>query len=89
MADKLLPVLENRKTQFVTVFFSQRPEEMLHNFRCTNCGRMLFKYSGDLETMIFDGGPLPDAYSHEEVMCGRCALTFLVVKIPGAIVMVK
>ena len=76
-----LPSLNiDREGKYVVVFFNQTiaEREMLENFRCIYCGKLLFRYSSDVET-IADISDTPKGKPYFEIWCDRCNVKYKVI----------
>lgn len=63
---------------YVVVFMSHKRFGSLRNFRCTNCGLLVFQYDDTIQA-ISDGGELPPIASFFDKMCPRCKFVFRIV----------
>lgn len=73
----ITPVREDGSKRFITVFLGRRNHKVRRNFRCPNCGRIVFQYNGDIE-LIYDGATEPMEKSDLDIMCNRCKIIFRV-----------
>ncbi len=46
-----------------------------HNFRCVECGKILFQYTKEIG-LIFDGAAIPEEKAEIDVMCHRCKVIY-------------
>lgn len=73
----LPPIEENNAGRFITVLLMPFPDSPLRNFRCTNCGKLLFQYMAEIEKIV-DSPDVPARSGHSEHFCQRCHLTYKV-----------
>lgn len=71
------PVREDGSSRFITVFLGKRNSKVRKNWRCINCGRIVFQYNGDIE-LIYDGAMKPEEASDIDIMCPRCKVVYRV-----------
>ena len=62
----------------VVVFMAGFKRYKRFNFRCTNCGFLVFTYD-DVISAISYKADIPDNLPFQEKMCGRCRWIFCVV----------
>ena len=72
----ITPVREDGSTRFITVFLGRRNHKVRRNWRCQNCGRIVFQYNGEIE-LIYDGAIEPQETSDIQIMCNRCKILFI------------
>ena len=63
--------------RYITVFLVSFSKFERRNFRCVNCGKLLFVYDSDID-FIIDSGDCPKKKGKLEVLCTRCRLTYKV-----------
>ena len=80
MDQELFPEKELCADKYGTIFFGRVSDGRTHNCRCMNCGKLMFKYDGNLEAIFLDGGIVPKSASFEEHKCGRCGYNWRIVK---------
>ena len=74
----ITPVREDGSMRFITVFLGRRNHKIRRNWRCVNCGRIVFQYNGDIE-LIYDGATEPMDVSDTDIMCNRCKIIYRVI----------
>ena len=62
----------NKNERIISVFLRERTE--IRNFRCIECGRIVFQYSGHLDS-IYDGAKIPERNAID-IMCHQCKLIY-------------
>lgn len=72
---QLQPERVKYEERIISVFLERNENLVKTNFRCINCGKMIFKYSGDVIT-VFDGAAIPVEKAEIDVMCGRCKIIY-------------
>jgi hypothetical protein len=75
----LEPVERINKDHFVCVFLSAVTSEEIRNFRCLECGWVVFQYSNKEVDAIVYGNFKPQDKNSVDVMCSRCKLVYRVV----------
>jgi len=70
-------------TKTISVWLYNEDTYRKKNFRCINCGLIVFEYFSDVKILIVGGTPTIEnptkVYSHPlEVMCKRCKQKFKV-----------
>lgn len=63
----------------VTVFL--RESKGRYPFRCTRCGRIVFQYIGELDSM-FEGAVVAEEKVVLDAMCPRCKVVYRAVFLP-------
>ena len=76
----LLPIEGRSEGRHITLFIREIKDNRKHNFRCPECGKLLFKYTGDLIS-IFDGAARIIEKSEIDAKCYRCKLTVRVISV--------
>ena len=71
--DDLAPVRSNREGECVTVFFTPIKTGEIRNFRCFNCGRLLFQYESEIG-LVVDSADSPKEKGPIHYQCPRCKL---------------
>ena len=66
--------------RFVAVFLTSYPTDQTRNFRCLNCGKLLFQYEAEV-VMIIDGPDKPRDRASFEVLCNRCRVIYRLIVI--------
>jgi len=64
--------------RFVTFFLTSFPENQTRNFRCVNCGKLLFQYESEIVVGV-DGPDKPLSKASFEVMCHRCRVVYRII----------
>ena len=72
----ITPVRGVGEGRIISVFLD-KSDLQSHNFRCTECGRIAFQYSGDVN-FIFDGAAIPEEKAIINIMCHRCRVIYRV-----------
>lgn len=73
------PLKRGEDRKIVTVFLEKGPEK--YNFRCPTCGKIVFQYTGDLDT-IFEGAVIPEEVASLDAMCHRCKVVYRATFLP-------
>jgi len=73
----LVPIKEDAEGRYVTIFLSKLPTYK-RNWRCSNCGWLVFQYRGEIG-LVIESGVIPEGKSLIEVRCHRCKLTHRVI----------
>ena len=73
------PEERNGRGKFTVVFLSEEKSDVIENFRCTNCGWVVFQYSNKEIQSIVYGIAAPEEMNHLDAMCSRCKRIFRVV----------
>ncbi len=73
--DKLRPVKVVREGESITVFFSPFKTGDVRNFRCINCGKLMFKYECGI-ALIVDSADSPKEKGPINNQCSRCKLMY-------------
>ena len=68
------PSMIEGKGRTISVFL-KRGENLIHNFRCIECGKIVFQYTGDV-SYIFDGAVIPKEKATINVLCHRCKILY-------------
>ena len=76
-SEELIPVISGER--YITVFMTPFPVGEIRNFRCINCGKLLFQYESEVAAII-DNSDKPYAKPSFEVMCHRCHVVFRVIE---------
>lgn len=74
----LQPIHGNFAGEVVTVLLDNKPGPK-RNFRCLNCGKIVFQFEGGIKKVIMDGA-VPLEESPLDNLCPRCKITYRVVK---------
>jgi hypothetical protein len=61
------------KGECVTIFFSPLKCEKIRNYRCSNCGKLLFKYQSKI-ALVVDSSDSPKEKGPLYKPCSRCHL---------------
>jgi len=69
------PIRARGEGRVISVFLTESEKD--HNFRCTECGKIAFQYTGDV-TLIFDGAVMPEEKATINIMCHRCKIIYRV-----------
>lgn len=75
--ESLTPVMGGDR--FMTVFLTPFPVGEIRNFRCANCGKLLFQYESEVAAIV-DGADKPKTKPSFEVMCHRCRVVYRVIE---------
>jgi phage FluMu protein Com len=62
---------------YVTVFLTPFKTGVMKNFRCVNCGKLLFEYESTVG-LIVDSGDSPKDKAPINRRCNRCKLMYLI-----------
>ena len=73
-----IPVKNDGTGESVVVFLSHMKREGKRNFRCMNCGRIIFQYNSQVNAIV-DGGDAPYKSAPVDIQCHRCRILFRVV----------
>lgn len=77
--DKVVaPLVHNGQLNYVVVFMSHKRHGSLRNFRCVNCGLLVFQYDDQIQALS-DGGESPPDGSFIDKMCPRCKYIYRIV----------
>lgn len=69
------PEIVDMEGKCISVFFSPFKCDELRNWRCNNCGKLLFKYESEVAAMVVSSDfPKEKGPIHEK--CGRCNLMY-------------
>jgi len=60
----------------VAVFLGRRNDNILKNFRCINCGKIVFQYRGFEVTLVYDDEISEDEGPSVDPMCARCKVIY-------------
>lgn len=72
--EELSPIIQDGSERIIVVFLLNNDDNFKKNFRCCNCGKIVFQYAGDIAG-IFDGAR-PIESQDIDVMCGRCKIMY-------------
>ena len=70
-----VPVRAVNERRIISVFLLEGNGK--HNFRCSECGKIVFQYTGDIEA-IFDGAVMPEEEAVIDTLCHRCKIIYRV-----------
>ena len=73
--DELQPVINNLDGVSIGVFLTYKEESPQRNFRCCNCGKLVFQYDGSIG-MILESSDKPRSTGFTEHLCTRCRMTY-------------
>lgn len=73
--DHMLPIRETREGECITVFFTPLKTGEKRNFRCLNCGKLLFQYESEIG-LIIDSAEVPENKGPIDSRCPRCHLIY-------------
>ena len=79
-ADVDFPPMENDNHLRIVSVFIRDNTSTIHNWRCPECGRIAFQYSGDV-VQIYDGAIIPKEKSVLDVLCHLCKIKFRVTNV--------
>ncbi|KKK47306.1 hypothetical protein LCGC14_3156540 [marine sediment metagenome] len=71
----LVPERAIETGRIVTLFLREGKEK--RNFRCLNCGKLIFKYTGELD-QVFDGAIKNTEEPTIDTICSRCKIIYRV-----------
>ena len=77
-AENLVPVVSEGGERNIVIFLTGFPSGEIRNWRCNNCGKLLFQYESEVGA-VMDGGDKPTMKPSLRVMCHRCRIIFWVV----------
>lgn len=77
--EELRPVHKDLKYHTTSVLL-YHSEEDTKNFRCNNCGKLLFQYDGKLGSLK-DDGAIPENNLSIDVSCHRCKVIYRVIDV--------
>ena len=69
---------EVKEERTIMVFLTPYKLSVKRNFRCPNCGKLLFKYESEIAMMI-DREVAPEGKAGSEHYCTRCTATVKVI----------
>ena len=69
----LEPLITSGEGRKITVFLTPMPSGGKRNFRCPNCGKIVFQYESDIG-LIVDSSEVPNQSAPVDAMCHRCHL---------------
>jgi len=75
--DNSEPTRSNREGEFITIFLTPFKTGLKRNFRCLNCGKLLFQYESDV-ALVVDSGEHPEGRGPINYQCSRCRLMYLI-----------
>lgn len=75
--EDLAPFIVNGQNRIVTVFLKPGGQGK-HNFRCIECGKIVFQYTGEA-SHVFDGAVIPSEKTTIDAMCHRCKIIYRVI----------
>ena len=75
--EEINPIIQDGSSRIVVVFLLNNNDNFKKNFRCSNCGKIVFQYAGAVAG-IFDGSR-PIQNQDMDVLCGRCKIMYRVV----------
>ena len=70
------PIRTNNEGRTVSVFL--RGNGNLQNYRCNTCGKIVFQYSGEVES-VYDGAKIPEEKATIDILCQRCRVRYRVI----------
>jgi len=71
--DALIPLRKSREGECVTIFFAPLKLGEVRDFRCLDCGRLLFQYEFSVSLIVVSPDTPRDKGS-VNVQCPRCKL---------------
>ena len=75
--EQLVPVISGER--YLSVFLTPFPVGEIRNFRCVNCGKLLFQYESEVAA-VMDSPDKPKSKPSFEVMCHRCRVVYRVIE---------
>ena len=69
----LEPLITSGEGRRITVFLTSMPSGGKRNFRCPNCGKIVFQYESEIG-LIIDESEVPPMSAPVDAMCHRCKL---------------
>lgn len=76
-ADVDFPPMENDNHLRIVSVFLRGNKPTIHNWRCSECGRISFQYSGDI-VQIYDGAKIPEEKAILDILCHLCKIRYRV-----------
>lgn len=73
--DALIPIRKSREGECITIFFTPFKTGEVRNFRCLNCGKLMFQYESDV-ALIVDSADSPKEKGPIDYQCSRCKLMY-------------
>jgi len=70
-----VPIRGDWDGRIITVFLSEGTGK--HNWRCNECGKIVFQYTGNPE-FVFDGATIPEDKATIDALCHRCKIVYRV-----------
>lgn len=67
----LLPINNDGTGSYITIFLTSQKTSFKKNFRCVNCGKLIFQYDSEIG-LIVDSGEHPLSKALFETICHRC-----------------
>ena len=74
----LIPLIQDASHRIITVFLTPYNSGEIRNFRCTNCGNIIFQYESEIG-MVADTNVKPDNSNPIINKCKRCKLKYIIV----------
>ena len=71
--EPLTPVVKNMVNQTVTIFLTPYPTGETNNYRCSNCGKIVFQYNSEV-SLVVASSETPKDSAPIDIMCRRCHL---------------
>jgi len=72
--EELNPIIQDGSSRIIVAFLLNNEDNFKKNFRCINCGKIVFQYAGEIVS-VFDGAK-PIEGKDIDVMCGRCKIMY-------------
>ena len=74
----LIPLIQDASNRIITVFLTSYNSGEKRNFRCTNCGNIIFQYENEIG-MVADASIKPNHSNPIIIKCKRCKLKYIIV----------
>ena len=71
----LEPLIQSGVDRYITVFLIPYKTGDKRNFRCVNCGKIVFQYESEVG-LIIDSSETPRGKAPIDAMCHRCKLIY-------------
>jgi phage FluMu protein Com len=72
-----VPVRVDGADEGIVVFLSHMHREGKRNFRCLNCGKIIFQYNSKVQAIV-DGADAPFQSAPVDIQCHRCKILYRV-----------
>jgi len=71
--EPLTPVVKNMVNKTITIFLTPFPTKGKMNWRCPNCGKIVFQYNSEV-SLVVASSEMPKNSTPIDIMCRRCHL---------------